>query len=54
MYKVETNNIQERFILSFEDGKHSVHMQQKYVKDITIAIKQYLELIDCIDTVQNY
>lgn len=51
MYGVDTNNIQERFILSFEDGKHSVHMQQKYVKDIIIAIKQYIKLIDSIENV---
>ncbi len=46
MYGKPVNNVQERFILSFEEGKHSLHLQPKIIPVIKAAINQYLRVIE--------
>ena len=46
MNGVKVNNVQERFVINFEDGKHSLHMMPKIVPDMKIAIKEYMAVID--------
>lgn len=42
----KVRNVQEKFVINFEEGKHSLHMQARIVPDIKLAIHEYLTIID--------